>query len=173
MKCKKYIGILLVSLMVLLAACGSAKKERTINPKLIEAFGQETIAGEEATIERMIDGLLNCYEQHKKDKDVYQFITNVDDMMQPYKDYLKEIDRELEQLFSIAASEGDEERMKMLLSVQSSAAREAAPEGTWSLYKFCIDNGLESTITEQEAEKAVIEYINALSEFFYGVSVVK
>ncbi len=180
MKIKRHISILLVfaSLFTLLVACGGKEdgdssaeevktEEMSINPELIAAFGEDMIEDEKETIAALVGALKECYEQHQKDKDVYAFISNVDNAMQPYKGYLKEISDELMNMYETAKIQGDKDKMMELLSVYSSSIAYVADENTWSNYKFFLDNGMNPISTEQEAEEAVIEYINDISAFFY------
>lgn len=178
MKFKYIISIVLVfvTLFSLLTACddsespdGSiqAPEEVEINPELIAAFGQEFIDGEKETIANMINALQNCYYKYQQNGDANEFIVDIDKEMKPYKGYLKEISGELMNLYEEAKAEGNKDKMIELLTTYSSSVAYVVHETTCSFYKFDIENGMEPLHTDEEAAQAAIDYINAISEFFY------
>ena len=171
MKLKKLLGFLLAMTMIvaLLSACGSKEKTKksSINPELISAFGEEMIQSEEETIADLVAGLEECYKQYQKDKDLDAFVNNVNNAMSSYKGYLKEISDELMNLYEDAKAEGNKDKMMELLSTYSSSIRYIQYENTWSMYKMCLDTNMEPWQEKDEIEDALIEYINAISEFFY------
>lgn len=171
MKLKKLLGFLLAMTMIvaLLSACGSKEKTKksSINPELISAFGEEMIQSEEKTIADLVAGLEECYKQYQKDKDLDAFVNNVNNAMSGYKDYLKEISDELMTLYEDAKAEGNKDKMMELLTIYSSSIRYIQYENTWSMYKMCLDTNMEPWQEKDEIEDALIEYINAISEFFY------
>lgn len=168
MKQTKLISILLIfiTLFTLLAACDSNQQgaEPSINPELISAFGEEMIEGEKENISRLVNGLKDTYAQYQKDKDVYAFGCNVDDVMQEFTGYLEEISQELQYMYQ---EESDKTRKMELLSLHSVSIQYIAPKNSWDLYKFSIENGLDPTYTEQEIEEKLCAYIDSISEFFY------
>lgn len=171
MKLKKLLGFLLAMTMIvaLLSACGSKEKAKksSMNPELISAFGEEMIKSEEKTIADLVGGLEECYQQYQKNKDLDAFVNNVDDAMSGYKDYLKEISDELMNLYEDAKADGNKDKMTQLLTIYSSSIRYIQYENTWSMYKMCLDTNMEPWQEKDEIEDALIEYINAISEFFY------
>lgn len=171
MKLKKLLGFLLAMTMIvaLLSACGSKEKTKksSINPELISAFGEEMIKSEEKTIADLVGGLEECYQQYQKNKDLDAFVNNVDDAMSGYKDYLKEISDELMNLYEDAKADGNKDKMTQLLTIYSSSIRYVQYENAWSMYKMCLDTNMEPWQEKDEVEDDLIEYINAISEFFY------
>lgn len=143
---------------------------REINPELYDAFGEEFMAEEEKTIKKLVNGLETCYTQYQQNKNFDEFMNSVSKAMEPYKNYLNEITNELQEMYE---KETDKQRKIQLLTLQGTSINYVFPESTWSNYKFYIEMGMEPNCTQQEAEEALINYINAISNFFYCKSIAK
>lgn len=181
MRITKIIVLLLCAALIMgfMAACNETAQNETqpstvqtepqvqkhsINPALYDAFGEEMIASEEETIEKLVKGLETCYKQYKTNNNCYEFAVSVDKAMEPYKGYLKEISNEL---MNMSKNATDPVEKQKLLTLHGQSIGYIAAESTWSSYKFFIDMDMDSTFTEQDAAEALIKYINAISNFFY------
>ena len=164
------LALALILTISLFSACGDKEKEikneQNINPALTEAFGEEMIASEEENIQKLVSGLEECYKNYEKSKDIDTFAQDVNSAMTPYKGYLEEISAELMNLYEEAKAEGDKDKMMELLTTYSQSIAYISPDNSLSLYLLGI-----STQTQQEVEKTLFEYINAISEFFYCQSI--
>ena len=165
------LALALILTISLFSACGDKEKEikneQNINPALTEAFGEEMIASEEENIQNLVSGLEECYKNYEKSKDIDTFAQDVNSAMTPYKGYLEEISAELMNLYEDAKADGNKDKMTQLLTIHSSSIRYIQYENTWSMYKMCLDTNMEPWQEKDEVEDALIEYINAISEFFY------
>jgi len=172
---KRILSYILVFVTVFcLTACGEKaeegpsdnnEKETPINPDLVAAFGEEWVAEEKDTIEEIVSGLEDCYTKYQKEKDLYQFITNVENTVDPYLEYMQEEIRSV--LDATNDAQKKAELTNLLLGTNLTLPFDLM------MYKFSVDTGTEPDITKQEAEAAVIEYINTISEYFCAKPIVE
>ncbi len=181
MKFKKNITLILCAalFMGILVGCGEKKQDETqdgtvqtetqaqktaINPALYDAFGKDFMDGESETIEKLVKGLETCYIQYESQKDLDAFVNDVYNAMEPYNDYLGEFSDELS---NMVHNETDQAKKEALALLQMESINHTFPAMTWLSYKTNTDLGFEPMHTEDETEEALIQYINAISNFFY------
>ena len=169
MKIKKILSILLVLslLTTILVACEKDEKEktRTINPELVELFGEDFVAEQEKDIAKLVSELEECYAKYQKSKDIDAFCNDLNNGIDIRHDYLLEIRDELSNMQS--NSMNDLDRYSQIQKLHTECVSYKSPYTIWSIYISLKSAGREATYTKSEVENSLFDYINAISEFFY------
>ena len=171
MKIKRLLSILLVISMLatILVACDKEEKSKksSINPDLVEIFGEDFISEQEKDIAKVVGELEECYAKYQKSNDIDAFCNDIAKGKDMRHDYLEEISKEIGNMQSESLSENDMERYTKLLSLYNDSVAYLQYSTVWYFHQTIINSGLESQYTDTEVKTSLINYINAISEFFY------